>query len=107
MKHLKIANYLFSIHSPEETFPMEGGVYIFACKSFNTFDTLYIGKTHCFFERLSSNKHEKWDAAIQMDLSHVLLHATDNEEERTKIERELIRKYPPYLNDQGQQSDSK
>lgn len=97
MKQVPIKNYLFSVHDPQKTLPKYGGVYIFAHYSHNCFETIYIGETECFFDRLSPNQHEKWEEAIRSDLTHILLYKMDNEGERKRIERELIKSYPPFL----------
>lgn len=99
MKPVHIKNYSFSVHDPQETLPKYGGVYIFAHYSNNTFETIYIGETECFVERLTPSQHERWDEAIRSDMTHILLYKTESKVERKRIENELIKAYPPFLNE--------
>ena len=96
--------YHFEIWFKESKFKDVGGVYMFS-KIETTCDRkrpirhvkLYIGETHSFKERLDN--HEKWDEAIEHGVLLILLLPENDADRRKKVEKELIEKYNPILND--------
>lgn len=78
------------------------GIYIFAeQKSIltNTQTCLYVGETNSFRTRFVDNKHEKWDKALSMGMTHVLVAREYNAISRAIKERRLIDKLNPPLNE--------
>ena len=99
--------YCFEIRSIDRNDPEiedVSGVYIFSKieisfgnKETIRHDHLYIGETDSFRQRFE--KHEKWADAIDKGMQFILILPID-EDRRKSIERDLIKKHNPILNDQ-------
>jgi len=95
-------NYSFSIHSFEDEFKDESGIYAFSKREKNstegfTHTILYIGMAESFKKRFSS--HHKEECATKKGANCILLMPTPAQKERERIEKELIRFYKPSCNE--------
>ena len=111
MSKYRWAEYEFDIHSHHVTnWTDTGGVYIFAQPVPDRIEAifdphlqwkaLYIGKTGSFKRRFDGD-HEKWMDALDLGFSYVHILPVDEENERKRIEKQLIKTYIPRLNVQG------
>lgn len=77
------------------------GIYIFAGKNRNDrWQAKYIGQTSSFEERMTPS-HKKWSPAIRHGATHVHTVAVVDEDERLRLEADLIETFQPPLNEQG------
>jgi predicted GIY-YIG superfamily endonuclease len=73
-----------------------GGIYIFAYVTEGSWQAAYVGQTNNFKVRLLS--HDRWRNAVGMGATHVHAVAIDSEEDRDRVERQLIQHLQPPLN---------
>jgi hypothetical protein len=74
-----------------------GGIYVFASNGLlRPYHPIYIGESNTFKTRLSS--HEKWDPAVKLGASVVLVHFEADENIRLRLEKILIDEFKPVLN---------
>ena len=99
----------YSVENPFSEFPVlpdNSGVYVFANLSHidNMGSTipkvLYVGHTHSYNERLTE-KHEKWNDAKKLKVTHICLLDKTSEKERAVIEKDIYDKHKPQLNDKN------
>lgn len=89
--------------SPFPDLPNKSGVYVFADLSRNdTMGTtvpkvLYVGKAISFKNRVTE-RHEEWDKAKGLNITHICLLDEANENNRITIERDIYDKHNPPLN---------
>ncbi len=90
--------YAFKVYDPNPPWNDVPGCYIFAKQGPTGWQALYIGQTNSFQRRLTP-AHEKWQAAVQMGMTHIHAH-TGNPEETVRLqeERNLVGRYRPPLN---------
>jgi hypothetical protein len=94
----------FTIHNPNANWSDTGGIYIFAKRNKDsTWKAIYIGQTHSFKERLSN--HPQWEDAVLMEVTHIHLLTIQQEATRLSVEKDLIQKYHPALNQQLKKKD--
>lgn len=92
-------SYEFFVYVPETTWNNVSGIYIFAGLNFeNQWIPYYIGQCDSFQSRIPS--HEKWDRARSLGATHIHARNVPLQEDRDRIEEELILAYRPTLNDQ-------
>lgn len=100
---LRITHYWgeheFEVHRYNDvTWADVGGIYVFALpESLYGWRPLYIGKASSFKNRLSN--HERWDEAVKRGVVHVHAKVVSREVDRDTIERNLIQRYQPPMND--------
>ena len=92
----------FKAFSVNDEFVDQGGVYVF-CKKIKTankakFLPLYVGQTQSLANRLT-NSHHKWEEAINLGMSHILIEYEEDKDQRLKKEAFLWGFYDPCLND--------
>jgi hypothetical protein len=77
----------------------EGGLYIFAKYNHlgHRWLFFYIGKTNSFGSRL--NNHPRWDEAVRLGADIVLAIVINHDNIRSELEKELIQRYQPCLNE--------
>lgn len=90
--------YKFTVYDCEyEDWSDVGGLYIVARLTRDqNWTPIYIGKTKSFWSRIPI--HEKWPDFQHHGVSHFHIRSEPNEDERERIEYELIRIYQPPLN---------
>ena len=94
--------YIFQVYPIGTGFKDIGGVYIFTKREVNTLgrvthNLLYIGQSNLLPKRLT-RLHPKWDAVLRNRGNCICVHSKSNNQDRNRIESDLIRKYKPPLN---------
>lgn len=75
------------------------GIYIFASQvQSGRWKAYYIGQCHSFADRIPS--HDQWDAARRCGATHIHALVVPQQDERDKIEQQLIQMFQPPLNTQ-------
>jgi hypothetical protein len=87
------------VFAPNTAWNPVGGIYIFA-KPLNAsqWQALYIGQTDNFQSRLSG--HPQWNPAARLGATHIHALAVPLAANRLKLERLLVEKCQPQLNQQ-------
>ena len=75
------------------------GIYIFARQSDEGWYPIYVGQADSFKARLTKN-HEHWDDAIRGGATHIHARSVSKQDERDRLEKELIHSLQPALNTQ-------
>lgn len=89
----------FDAHSPDANWNEVSGIYIMAKRQLNgSWHPLYIGQAKSFKDRLSN--HEQWPSARRLGATHILAAVVGRQEDRDRIERDLIQSTQPQLNTQ-------
>lgn len=96
----------FSVHEPGNAHLLEGGgVYAFASLSPGPggleWRPYYIGQAKAFSNRLNLPEHEKWEDAVELGATHVLVRDEPKQLRRGITEQVFIQVLEPPLNDQG------
>lgn len=92
-------SHSFQIFLPWTTWNDVGGIYIFAKRSSpTTWTALYIGKASSFKGRLAN--HERLPEALRAGATHIHAMCVSTEQERARVEQELIKCFDPPLNTQ-------
>lgn len=89
---------LFTIYSVDTTWNPVSGLYIFAGPGLLGWKACYIGQTVSFAERIPG--HERWMEAQRLGATHIHACVVQDQWQRDLIERELIGRFQPPLNDQ-------
>ena len=89
--------YQFKLHNINDYFQDRPGVYIF-CKqtSVDSYDIIYIGETHSFFERIYKNleHHNAYRCISLHKATHIaILPFYGHEKQRVRIETDLRHLY--------------
>ncbi len=74
------------------------GVYIFAKAVKGVWCPLYIGRAKSFHGYVDRN-HREWCEAKKLGMTHIHGKVINDPVQRAKVEKELIRKFKPPLND--------
>ena len=89
--------FRFHICKPDEVLPEEGGIYIFVrCRLLFFRKPLYVGKAASLKSRLGS--HERWEEGRKRGANERHILCVKSEEDRRRIEEDLIRHLKPKLN---------
>lgn len=92
--------YTFKVYDPYGDWNPVGGVYIFLRPSLRAdWDYLYIGQTEDFSKRMPPN-HERWEEARRRGATVIGATAIRSVPERLGLEKELIQRFQPPMNDQ-------
>lgn len=101
---IKISNQMlnFQVLPKDSAWSSAAGVYMF-CVSPGLLGGLrllpkYIGQARNFADRIGN--HERWEEASALGANCVMAAIVDNAADREVIERELIARYQPELNEQ-------
>ena len=94
--------YIFQVYPIGTEFKDIGGVYIFTRREINSLggvahNLLYIGRSNSLPRRLT-RLHHKWDAILRNRGNCICVYSEFNDQNRNRIEDDLIRKYRPPLN---------
>ncbi len=90
--------YNFEVCAKNNLWRASAGLYIFSGVSNGAWHAFYIGQTENFNERIPA--HERWDEAVRRGATHVHARIEINALQRLAIERDLVRRFQPVLNDQ-------
>ncbi|MDE0510080.1 MAG: hypothetical protein OXI17_15800 [Gammaproteobacteria bacterium] len=89
--------HTFTIYSPDTNWNEVPSLYIFAAQqSESVWTALYIGQAKSFAGYLPT--HRKWPESVRYGATHVHVLVVNRQEDRDRIERELVSQYQPFLN---------
>lgn len=89
----------FTVFPPDTSWNVVGGIYIFSSAlSATQWQAIYIGQTHSFQERLAD--HPQWRPAMRLGATHIHALVLGSEPDRIRLERLLIERCQPKLNQQ-------
>ncbi len=97
--------YIFEVYdsgSVPDSLPSGGGNYIFVKQGEGSKKALYIGRTGNFKTRPVGPGHEKWSCAKGEGLNKVHVRREADENERKRIENDLLARRDPPCNRQQQ-----
>ena len=91
--------YRFKITRSEEELPTHAGIYVMVRRTmFFWLKPIYIGKAASLLDRLDD--HEKWFKALyKYNATERHFKTVATEDERQRIEEDLVRRYKPIMND--------
>jgi len=90
--------YNFEVCEKSGLWRVSPGLYVFAGFANGYWIAKYIGKTEDFNARIP--RHERWEEAVRLGATHVHARIETNAIQRMLIERDLIQRFQPPLNDQ-------
>ena len=92
-----LGRHEFYVYSPNpDGWNEVPGLYVFARLDPGGWVPLYVGQTENFRHRLPN--HERWQEAMQRGATHIHARTEVTQEERDRIERDLIQAYQPLMN---------
>lgn len=95
----KKGSYSFKAYTIPQEIPNEGGIYVFGIHNVtpNTITPVYIGKAKSFEDRFYD--HHKKECIIKAGANCICLMNVTGEEQRTKIEEDLLEAYATKCNE--------